>query len=1854
MATSFGLGGATIGQVTLNPGGSGATGILSASGAFVTEGFGSLVAIALSVSGSDQVQLVTSTNGGATFSSPRAVGVFSSTQPNPALSSLGDSQLSSPFWTPGQLGLTSIGSGLFLAFPSLSSGQTELLTESSGNAGVTWQGPFESAPIAGSIQNLTVSPSPAGLAYVTWANRAWGSGGGDEAIFFSDGSALLPPSPIPGVGGAGPGLAGPPSLTVDSFQRPLIAWPVSNATTSGVAYTGDFLSANQSLAQVDQMVNDPLVGGDFPSGGGPSQQAAFNSSVANAVSTVSSSLSSNKLCNAQNATALSLYQNLTHLPLSIIPGSGTVCSSKFSPNNKTSPIANIVGVNAPNTYLAVYSDWLLESLGVPLASSPLSNATSPWGPSANPAPPPSSLSRIVNFTANSGCFPGFSGWSTCSGQESVNVLPLLYDPTSFGLQATASFPSSSYTLYQRTCAPHFSPPRGWNPHYSVNYTLVKTWTNISINNGTVHPFTGSGFYPSPYVSNITANSQYYWSVTLSPRYQLQVTGTWCGVGAPPSAPFTASKTSFSGEVKTTLATIFTSHSWHATYTSTSNNAPVSLTFASGTNLGVVGNATISDSSNGGKTVGTWTSWPAGFYLPGTFGFSGFTGVVGHTYQVNVVSTSRPGHWTPPQAPSFSYDTPPQNSTAQTSSWSFSFTLTRPSITLWGWQVSNITATTAQLTWYATANAAGYVTYATEGGGSNITDSGIAGKALSNETSWKYSIELHGLEPWAFYQGSYGVVASTSTYTYSLGQAFPSFQTQQALNLWETDNLYDSITRTGGGAQFHWSLPPAVAESNPAAQISSGTLTIWNSTQTLSIPISPTEVVTNPSSPWYNTLNVSLTGFNTSYGAALQLNYTGSPNFSACSQDYTFAYQSDSSGDGLTNLEKQQGWWVTGTNQAGGPFRYFAWASPSLYSTNGLVSDYLEKEYGLSPGYVDSAGSQMLDTWNLTFNIGPANGNLPSNFKIWYENGTYNPFATTVPYSPGKYESGSPALQNISNLTPTPSHGITSGDGSPLAATYLWSYSAFQRLTALDPWGIRAVEGSWKGVTTLTVWGKLSSGANPLAQSTPNDGIVDGTRINPALDERLSITVSNLFVGTTGTQSGALPSGQGYAVAFQLFAGPNPNGPLELTNYSAPVNLLGQTNRLTGYTVVLPVSQTVQYETLVIQVIANLGSSEPKAPIPFANGGEVTATTTYDMLSGRSSSMSFGDPGGSPYNGSLSLTLQAVPVGVKTPTYLWLPTGNSTVNGLPAGLERYTGEQAFDLVLVNSSSTITSDSVLTPWGGTYQVTLQTGLNNLLFPREQFLDSPLGQAILLGQSTSYSSTAGAPPLVGANEQSLIDGFEGANWMVDLGAYWQNRVIASGPGTITGATEGGTPSISNYQVQVATATTPAANNTGGLPSNPTLYNASDTPAALQSIVTLNVTSTDNLDLLLAGLLDNTTGGVNGTFQGVTTQVASLGLPQSVTFALANVTIPTQGLYGPPPNNQPPPPPPPPSSSLWGDFCNAVTSVVETVVGAIVSLPAIVYNSAVATYTYLNHIAHEAAAVGGAVLQRTAAALEAVGKLILSALNALLQWIIIHVIDPALSAVIDPIEAGVGTYDSNMNGPLKQAWASENSSGSVGQVNAISFANAFVDGAPFEIAIGIGVVVTIALSLLTPFDLGPSFAVGIVIGLIAGAVLASIGSLSGAAQLSGSAVDAIENLVNPIKSFPSTEWGTLAGVFGLLAAGEEVPWSWYVLSQAVVAQSSDTIFTAAAWVMALALTALVIGAIAVASANGILLLLAFVMSCVALFGVTYHFLTQVAKLDIPPLTQLGWVDVGLSASAMFGSATDLGINLSQLQQAF
>ncbi|HTT14860.1 MAG TPA: hypothetical protein VMG81_03665, partial [Thermoplasmata archaeon] len=190
------------------------------------------------------------------------------------------------------------------------------------------------------------------------------------------------------------------------------------------------------------------------------------------------------------------------------------------------------------------------------------------------------------------------------------------------------------------------------------------------------------------------------------------------------------------------------------------------------------------------------------------------------------------------------------------------------------------------------------------------------------------------------------------------------------------------------------------------------------------------------------------------------------------------------------------------------------------------------------------------------------------------------------------------------------------------------------------------------------------------------------------------------------------------------------------------------------------------------------------------------------------------------NGSLSLSVAAVPVGGKATTDLWLPTDNATVNGLPAGLERYTGEQSFDLVAVNATTAVTSMATPYPWGGSYTVSLQPGINNLLFPREQFLHSSFAAGVLEGKEFPYPSGNPTPPILSEDPTAqalLTQSFgDASSPMTDLEAYWQNRSIASGPGNFS-SLETGVSSTSALQVRTLLVPSTPSNNTGSLPSHP-----------------------------------------------------------------------------------------------------------------------------------------------------------------------------------------------------------------------------------------------------------------------------------------------------------------------------------------------------------------------------------------------------------------------------------------------------
>jgi hypothetical protein len=940
---------------------------------------------------------------------------------------------------------------------------------------------------------------------------------------------------------------------------------------------------------------------------------------------------------------------------------------------------------------------------------------------------------------------------------------------------------------------------------------------------------------------------------------------------------------------------------------------------------------------------------------------------------------------------------------------------------------------------------------------------------------------------------------------------------------------------------------------------SGVLTYYNDSNTSQIVQVPVTTLT-PVSQWNPTifeLNITPSGLNTTYTAQLVLNLSiGSTHYpiNVTSQSLTFTYQKDTSGDGLADSEKARGWviplwsvpggWVMPSTADNPGNTSWVWANANDYATNGLVSDYVEKEYDLDPNTVDTAGSHMLDSWNLTFNLG--NRAIPnaSDFIVTYENYSstpYDPFAAGLAYAPGEVGTGSVFAANISNISSSSAHGIYSGDGSSWAAHVLWNYAALSTFVNLsgvrDSDTLRATEGKWGSFKTLTVWGKLSFGANPIEKSSLANGISDGLRLRPTATEDLTLNITNLYL--KGASSGA-----GYAAEFELFAGSTPTGIPELTNYSEPVGASGDPTRLTAYTVAIPVSQLSPNQTLQLQVILNNSNTSVLTPVVF-NSGQYEANITYDLFKGVPLPETFTSTAKNGLNASLTMTLGTVLAGEKAPTYLWVPTTNSTLNGLPYGLERYTGEQSFDLVVVNVSANLVSNWVPDPWNLSadhgYKLSLRAGLNNLLIPREQFLMSPLGEAIMGGESFSYLTGHPTPPILSTDSSAqtiLNQSFRGSQGlMVALQAYWQNRSFASGTGSFS-AEELGVSNTSSSQIRTVAVTSPPPNNTGGLPADPILFNSSDATAALQSVLTLNVTSAATIDLLLAGLLDNNTGGINGTFLNVTSEVHILGLAGPVLNGLANSSLYTQGLYGIPKWRAPPPTPS--GGGFLGDFFNSVISVLTNPSGLILAIVGLVLFGPLFDMIFFNHILSEALALGGVLVARTEGAIATVASALLSDLDILRAFIILGV-TVLLDKVFSPVTNVLNQYCTTLNTSFAQGRGDvAGSPGFVTAAHRTEFWNA-LDGSAFVGMVGISAVSAIALTLVAPFSLGTGFLVPLIMNILIGTVFTGTVSFgtSGLSQYSQVGPPFVTSLDNQVKGLG---WPIAADTTGFTTLFDEV----------------------------------------------------------------------------------------------------------------
>ncbi len=676
----------------------------------------------------------------------------------------------------------------------------------------------------------------------------------------------------------------------------------------------------------------------------------------------------------------------------------------------------------------------------------------------------------------------------------------------------------------------------------------------------------------------------------------------------------------------------------------------------------------------------------------------------------------------------------------------------------------------------------------------------------------------------------------------------------------------------------------------------------------------------------------------------------------------------------------------------------------------------------------------------------------------------------------------------SSIAPTPQGGPTSGDGSPAAATEMFSTNALWNLSILAViegvgW-LRGILGTYDGYHTLTVWGKLSWGADPLVASSPADGIADGARVNPLY------TVGLYVIGLNASQTN-LANGAGYAV--QLTPTNSSTQVADYTNYSSEALVNNNTiPTIKNYSAVLPVPQTARQITLALEVVYKAPGGAI-IPLPI-NGSSWLVDFTYDLVAGRfvKAFSVVGTNGSSGPKASLTINLQSVAMGLKDPTFLWVPTTNSTLNGLPLGLERYTGEQSFDLVVVNASSAYTSDSIPLPWGGTYTVTVQPGLNNFLIPREQFLESPFGNGVLSGAKLSYPTSNPNAPILGDQNssasaaESTLSPF-GGNQSNELEAYWQNRAIATTPGNFS-SYESGTPNTSALQLRIAVASTPSSSNVGGLPANPTLLNSSNAnapTAALQSIVTLNITTTTTLDLLLSGLITNTTAGSNGTFQLVTAQVPFMGFDIPILDGLANTTVTSDGVYGVPAGQAPPPTPP---SGLTAFFNNPV-GVIESVAGKVVSIVEHVMTVALSSQIFQDALFVVCPLLGAVVLLEKSGALAYVEKLVMAALDAFLSWLSAAVV-ALFQQVVSAVESADRAYTSAL---ASMIWQEINDTGHGTSIPPADAAAFWRDdgGTMLELCLGMSLVVLVAVDLVMGFSLGAGFVVGIVIGLIVSAAL-------------------------------------------------------------------------------------------------------------------------------------------------------------------
>jgi hypothetical protein len=1076
-STLFSATGSVLGHdPSIGPSGSGGTGVVDAGVTLTPYGATYLESVVFSVSSSDEIQYTSSTNG-TNFNTPITISDFSTESPNPVVSSLGDTSLSWTGGIPGQLSMVSVGSDLFLLFTTNVSGETVPATEVSGNNGTIWSGPYLTNPVNGSVVDPALTVGPTGLVYGTWEEPDYGNGAIDEATYSSDGLSLVPPETLVSSSLNGTSPVSAPAIAVDNLARPLLAWAIStdNGSSGAVAYTGGYLSAEASLNLTGTIVNDTAASPDFTN---PGAAGSLITSVTTLLSQVEANLSVGRLCNAQNETAVNLYQNLTHFILATESGSGGVCAPVFHPSALTSPLGTSVGVEVPNTFYAVYVDWALEAEGVPVSTSPLTAVTEVY--------PYSGL-------ALSAALPGSATTSETisTGTAAVTVTPTPYSPTAYDLAVSDQLPTKTQGEPIK-CVWY----GGWASGFVGTITTVTaTSTKVSVNGGPTHTFTGTTAFPSAWVYNLSADQTYPWSATFSATLTTTTQGfegQYCERYSSSTSSSIPSMT-LSGTFATTLSVAYGAGFLSAKLNGNRTTAQLSLAFNNTLPASV--QSSLSNSSG----TQTWSS--SQISIPETYSFAA-TSAVGQTYTYSETSTSRAGTSSAPGSPSFAFGSSGAAPVESAGLWC-QFTLSAAGPTVWTnnatsgtWPYSNSTGSTVQITWYANEAVDGFFSYHEVGSSIDQTITGIAPVQVGRG-NWSYTIEVYGLSSLANYGGVYGVSWDEGCLVEEdqlSGQvphlpSDPSFQTADPLKLSESDQPFDSVTGEGGGFNLTWQT----LTGDKGRSVVSGYVTITNLSSkswSVTIPISPYEIQAVPPSMATQVLSLSipLTPYS-KYYAKLGLNYSGTTGTQTGT--YTFIYHADNSKDGLTNSEKTAGWKVTYAPSGPVVFAADASLSSNLFAssvtidqgvtltTNGysiIATGAFVNKGTVDTGLVDYAACPEYLTesqwacFNLPLSVGGSGGGAFNNTT-----GSAEAYGLTDGLSTLYTAGGSGGTQPKSGGTPSPKTWLTGN------ATIGWGGTPWESYVLQDGWNV--TQGEMSGFLSGAAGGGAMTGG--LSGPSPN-------------------------------------------------------------------------------------------------------------------------------------------------------------------------------------------------------------------------------------------------------------------------------------------------------------------------------------------------------------------------------------------------------------------------------------------------------------------------------------------------------------------------------------------------------------------------------------------------------------------------------------------------------------------------------------------------------------------------------------------------------------------------------------------------